>query len=224
MNKRIFLPVVAVITVLMATAGAVGIGSYVNSWSNGHVGIGSFFGWGRAGTGNYVNYSVNAHSRIGASSIFGSSYQNISYNNANTINRTTVLEQIGTVAQCRTNFVNTAVPIVATATKSNLNATEVDQANTKLQSDITSNASNPTIRSDVFVFDGSMVRLYGQAIGDVQVLNQTQLLSLKTQLNSSVQTLQTCTSGNGFGKWSLGFRGFWNGFVNWWHLHLRFHT
>jgi hypothetical protein len=106
----------------------------------------------------------------------------------------------------------------------------VNSANARLQSDITSNASTITIKSDVLVFDGSALRLFGQAAGSAQKLNQTQLQSLRTQLNSSVQTIQNCTStaevegsssarfGFGFGSihnFLIGFGGrmrtFWRG-------------
>jgi hypothetical protein len=201
MNKAIFLTIFAAMAVLTASAGASSFNGYVN---------------GRANVG--ASGSTN--------SIFGQVYQNISYNNANTINRTTILKQLATVAECRTNFVNTALPIVANTLKTNLNATEVDLANAKLQTDISNNASNPTIRSDVMVFDGSMLSLYGRVIGSAQGLNTTQVQGLRSQLNSSIETLQTCTSTNSIVKGSLGFHfgfgGLWLRFTGWWH-HFSFH-
>ncbi len=203
MSKGIFLPILAVIAILTVSAGAFSLNGYINT-------------------------AFNVKTSTDANSIWGPTYQNISYDSANTINRTTILNQIATVAQCRTNFVDAAAPIVASATKTSLSVTEVDQSNAKLQGDISSNTPNLEIKSDIIVFDGSMIRLYGQALGAVQNLNQTQLQSLKLQLNSSVQTLQTCTSGNVLGKGFLGFRfdfgGYWNRFLGWLHSHFGFHN
>ena len=95
--NKILLPALVALAILVGSVGALGIGSYVNT-------------------------AVSANTQANPASIWGSAYQNISYNNPNTINRTTVLKQIATVAQCRTNFANSAAPIVASATKSNLRA------------------------------------------------------------------------------------------------------
>jgi hypothetical protein len=207
MNRIILLPVLAVFAALIVSAGAFSI--------NGNTGLHAY---------TYGNTNVNA------GTAFGPTYQNISYNNtvsanANQINRTEVLKQIGVVAQCRTNFVDTAAPIASNAMNITLNVTGVNQANARLQSNITANATNPIIRSDIYAFDGSMLQLYGQALRGAQKLNQTQLQSLRAQLNSSVSTLQNCTSGNNAGKRFLGFRfgAFWNGFVSFWHEHIGFH-
>ncbi len=185
---------------LVTSAGAVGLGWGINMNMFGHA-------------HGQINASYAQHGEVNSSYVWGWNYQNMTYNKTQ-VNRTTVLKQIATVAQCRTNFVDSAAPIASSALNVSLNTTSVNSANARLQSDISSNASDLTLRGDVMVFDGYIVRLFGQATGKAKGLNQTQLQSLRVQLNGSVTTLQACTSGNPLGKWFLGFRlGFMRGYA-----------
>ena len=220
MGTKIMLPL-AVAAILVVAVGAVSL--------NWNIGLSQ-------------NGGYNRHVQVNQSTVFGVNYQNVSYNATNygKVNRTTILKELGTEVQCRTNFIDSAAPIASNALGIKLNTSEVNTANAALQSDITSNASTITIRSDVLVFDGSALRLFGQVVGAGQKLNQTQLQSLRAQLNSSVQTLQNCTStagvkgsssarfGFGFGSihnFLIGFGGrmrtFWRGFSAGFHAKAR---
>lgn len=181
------------------------------------------------GFGIFARHNQTNKTIVNRSTVFGWNYQNMSYNssrtNTYTVNRTAELEELSTTVQCRTNFIDSSAPIASSALNVTLNTPQVNAANAALQSDITSNASSTTIRSDILVFDGSALRLFGEALHAAQKLNQTQIQSLRTQLNSSVQTLQNCTSTTtgttlgmggfgsfgGFGSWNF-FRGFRMGF------------
>lgn len=188
----------AIVSMLIATAGAVSFNWHGDSW-------------------------INGNAQVGGASVLGWNYHNMSYN-ATPLNRTEALKQIATVSQCRTDFVDTAAPIASNALKISLNTSEVNQANSELQADIKSNASNPTIRADILVFDGSVLRLFGQAISASRDLNSTQIQTLKAQLNSSVETLQSCTSGNASGKWFMVPRlGFFRGLYGFFQSHMNFH-
>lgn len=191
MGTKIILPL-AIVAVMIAAVGAASI--------NWNIGLGLH--------GPQGSYTTNAN--VNQSTVFGWSYSNVSYN-ASAMNaiRANSLKELGITVQCRTNFIDTAAPVVSNELNTTLNVSEVNSANAKLQSDITSNASGATIRSDVLVFDGSALRVFGQAVGVGQRLNQTQLQSLRAQLNSSVQTLQNCTSATSGSSRSYGF-GFGN--------------
>ena len=235
----------AVAAILIAAVGAVSInwnlgfglhGPHGANTANAAINQSTAVGFNYRGHGAYA-----ANVNVNQTAVLGWNYRNVTYN-ASAVNamRANSLKELGTAVQCRTNFIDTAVPIASKALNISLNVSDVNSANAKLQSDITSNASTITIRSDVLVFDGSALRLFGQVVGAGQKLNQTQLQSLRAQLNSSVQTLQNCTStagvkgsssarfGFGFGSihnFLIGFGGrmrtFWRGFSAGFHAKAR---
>lgn len=133
-------------------------------------------------------------------------------------NRTKVLATLGADAQCRTNFEDSAAPIVSNELNVSLNVSQVDAANARLQANLSSNASSATITTDLKAFRSASAELFWQAMSAAHGLNQTQLQSLKTELNGSYQALGSCVAQNtplgasqvlrGFGGQSArGFRG-----------------
>jgi hypothetical protein len=194
MNARILLPL-AVLIGIISVAGATSM------------------------KGNFYNPGFKSlYLQGNVTSNWGFQYQNMTYNasfRGNTsFNKTVILKQIATVASCRTAYFNSAVPIANNALKINLSTSQVDSANSRLQANISSNASVQVIRDNIKSFNSAQSMLYWQATGAARSLNQTQLKGLGTQLNGSLTTLKNCVStSNSTG----GFRlpGFGGGFLRW---------
>jgi hypothetical protein len=166
--------------------------------------------------------SINLFAQTGArasvnTTNWGWPNQNVSYN-MTSINKTAVLKSVAAVAQCRTNYVDTAAPIASSALHISLNTSQINSANAKLQANVSSNASTNVIVRNLGSFNSGLAALYFQARAAAFNLNKTQVQSLRTQLNASVQTLSTCTAANGtstaavhgrfWGFFGFHFKGF----------------
>ena len=187
MRDKILLPLILAAVVL--TAGAIFLGSAIVT--------------------NAQNISARTNAVAGG--FGGFNYQNISYNQTAhvTINKGEVLKEVSTVAQCTTNFFDSAAPIASKALNISLNASTVNAANARLQANITENASVGVIRDNLRSFDSAQAELFWQAAGAARNLNQTQLMGLRESLNSSVQTLKTCvTSSNSTNPFHIRGLGF----------------
>lgn len=203
MKTKILIPILMA-AILIASAGAFSLNFGIHSYA--------------AQNNSYFNGS--------ATSNWGWNFQNMTYNTSmtyNAPNKSAILKQVGVVSQCRTNFIDTAAPIASSALNITLNTTAVNSANSRLQSNITSNASIQVIRSDVRSFNSAQAALYWQAAVGAHKLNQTQIVNLRAQLNSSVQTLKNCVSASGSStSGSFNLPGFGAGFLHWFtrfHIH-----
>ncbi|MGI0100213.1 MAG: hypothetical protein ACREBH_00600 [Candidatus Micrarchaeaceae archaeon] len=175
--RKMILLLLAAMAVVISSVGALSItGMNSNAWGFGRMQIGRNNAYQPSNT-PYMSNSMR--SRFGNG---GPQGQQLNYSVAS--------------AQCNTTFMDSAAPVASSFLDVNLNVSQVNSANAKLQSDFSSNAPYATLQGDLISFHGAVLVLVGEAYGPLEGLNQTQLASLKSDLNPSYSSYKSCIGSN----------------------------
>lgn len=174
MKSKILLPLIAGVAILIASIGAVSLNGSFNT-SN-------------SLNSNTLNKTPQFHDGLMPGFMgIGNKYHGLGWAVSNR-------QQLGNVVQCKTSFVDNAAPVASNFLGVSLSTSGLDSANSKLQSDISGNASIRVLKGDLITFRGESMVLFGEAFGAVK--NRTQGQALVQNLSVQLGQLQTCISGN----------------------------